>query len=163
MKKALALLALVIGVSALAATAEAAPSRSSYGGKKAVTTGFYRGQTIGYFDFGPIKLQPGNKLAPIWAVTNGAAGQHNVVDTVPGQANYSPLWQVNMVTWKAGVTPRLLSSAAQVKQAEQAGDVTISQTKTVVNCPVLAFGQKRIAGFSNGHAVSSPTCARWRR
>jgi hypothetical protein len=43
-------------------------------------------------------LKAGNKLAPIWAVTNGPSGQHNIVDTVPGRADYSPLWQVRMVT-----------------------------------------------------------------
>jgi hypothetical protein len=86
-------------------------------------------------------------------VTNGAAGQHNIVDTVPGQNNYSPLWRVTTVTWKAGVKPRILKSAAQVHQAEAAGDVAIKQTATVVNCPVLGFGQKRITGFSNGHTI----------
>ena len=57
------------------------------------------------------------------------------------------------VTFKSGVTPRLLTSADDVKQAEQAGDVTIQATDTVVNCPVLGFGQKRITGFSNGHTI----------
>jgi hypothetical protein len=31
--------------------------------------------------------------------------------------------------------------------------VTVQQTGTVVNCPVLGFGQKRITGFSNGHRI----------
>ena len=35
-------------------------------------------------------------------------GQHNIVDTVPGQGDYTPLWQVNKVTFKSGVTPHLL-------------------------------------------------------
>jgi hypothetical protein len=47
-----------------------------------------------------------------------------------------------------------LRSAADVKAAERAGDVTVTKTATVVNCPVLGFGQKRIAGFSNGHPHS---------
>jgi hypothetical protein len=46
-----------------------------------------------------------------------------------------------------------LRSAADVKAAERAGDVTVTKTATVVNCPVLGFGQKRIAGFSNGHPI----------
>src|SRR5262249_13094679 len=121
--------------------------------KKTPVAGFYQGKVIHYFDFGPIKLTAGNKLAPIWAVTNGAAGQHNIVDTVPGRADYSPLWQVNMVTWKSSATPRLLRSAADVKAAQAAGDVTVLKTSTVVNCPVLGFGQKRITGFSNGHVI----------
>jgi hypothetical protein len=121
--------------------------------KKTPVAGFYRGKTIHYFDFGPIKLKAGNKLAPIWAVTNGPTGQHNVVDTVPGRADYSPLWQVNMVTWTASATPRLLRSAASVRAAQKAGEVTVAKTSTVVNCPVLGFGQKRITGFSNGHVI----------
>src|SRR5712691_9441674 len=153
MKKLVTLLALV-GVSALAATAQAAPLAAHAGTvKKPVTAGFYRGKTVGYFDFGPIKLKPGNKLAPIWTVTNPASGQHNIVDTVPGQPDYTPLWQLNMVTFKSGVTPRLLTSKADVDAAVQAGEVTVTQTTTVVNCPVLGFGQKRVAGFSAGKTI----------
>jgi hypothetical protein len=139
--------------SALVAAPAHAQSRSMEPQKQPVVHGFYRGTTIGYFDFGPIKLRPGNKLAPIWAVTNGAPGQRNVIDTVPGKQDYSPLWQVSMVTWKAGVTPRVLKSAAAVKAAASAGDVTIVRTKTVVNCPVLGFGQKKVAGFSRGRTI----------
>lgn len=121
--------------------------------KQPVAAGFYDGQTIHYYDFGPIKLKPGNNVAPIWTVTNGPDGQHNIVDTVPGKSDYSPLWQLNMVTWKDGATPRLLTSADDVKKAQQAGDVTVTATTTIVNCPLLGFGQKPIAGFSNGHTI----------
>ena len=144
----------VLTVAAVAATqAVAAPARAVAGTKKPVTPGFFQGKKIGYFDFGPIKLKPGNKLAPIWTVTNGVAEQSNIVDTVPGKPDYSPLWQVSKVTWKDGVTPRLLTSADAVRQAEQSGDVTVAKTTTVVNCPVLGFGQKRIAGFSAGRVI----------
>ena len=154
MKKLVLMLALVIGVSAAAAIAEAAPTANHAGlAKKPVTAGFYRGQKIGYFDFGPIKLRPGNKLAPIWTVTNPASGQHNIVDTVPGQKDYTPLWQLNMVTFKSGVTPHLLTSKTDVDAAVQAGEVTVTQTETIVNCPVLGFGQKRVAGFSAGKTI----------
>lgn len=63
-----------------------------------------------YFDFGSIKLEPWSRLAPIWAFTNGAAGQHNVIDTVPGRADYSPLWRVSQAPWSTGATPRVLRS-----------------------------------------------------
>jgi hypothetical protein len=99
--------------------------------------GFHRGSTIAYYDLGPVKLARGNKVAPIWAVTNGASGQKNIIDVVPGQRGYTPLWQVSMVSWAAGVTPRLLKSAAQVNAAASAGDVRIRKTATVVNCPVI--------------------------
>lgn len=102
-----------------------------------VTLGFYRGQTISYLDFGPVKLAAGNKVAPIWAFTNGADGQVNVIDTVPGRADYTPLWAVRLVTWKDGVEPRVLTSAAAVKRAVASGQATIKTPGIVVNCPVL--------------------------
>jgi hypothetical protein len=131
----------------------AAPASAASPIKQPVVTGFYQGQEVSYLDFGPIKLEPGNKLAPIWAVTNGAAGQHNIIDTVPGKADYSPLWQVNMVMFKDGATPHLLKSKADVDAAVAAGEVTVTQTNMVVNCPVLGFGQKKVPGFSNGHVI----------
>ena len=155
MKRALVLIVLAAGLTT--AAAQAAPRSTAHAAgkaaKKAITPGFFRGRTVGYFDFGPIKLKPGNKLAPIWTVTNPAAGQHNIIDTVPGQTDYSPLWRVNMVTFEDGVTPRLLKSKADVDAAVQAGDATVTETKTVVNCPVLGFGQKKVAGYSGGRTV----------
>jgi hypothetical protein len=137
----------------LALFAFAAPAMAATPAKQPVVSGFYQGRTISYYDFGPIKLKPGNKLAPLWAVTNGAAGQHNIIDTVPGRADYSPLWQINMVTFKAGMTPHLLKSKANVEAAVKSGEVTVKSTTTVVNCPVLGFGQKKVAGYSNGHVI----------
>ena len=138
---------------AFALLSVAAPATAASPARQPVVSGFYQGRTISYYDFGPIKLKPGNKLAPLWAVTNGAAGQHNIIDTVPGQADYSPLWQINMVTFKAGTTPHLLKSKAAVDAAVKAGEVTIKSTATVVNCPVLGFGQKKVAGYSNGRII----------
>jgi hypothetical protein len=139
---------LVIGLAVTGGSTAAA-----IGGKKPVTTGFYRGQSIRYFDFGPIKLKRGNKIAPIWTVTNGVPAQHNIVDTVPGRSDYTPLWQLNKVTFKAGVKARLLRSRSDVLAAVRSGSATVSATSTVVNCPVLGFGQKRIAGFSAGKTI----------
>ena len=102
-----------------------------------VTLGFFRGQVISYLDFGPVKLASGNKVAPIWAFTNGHEGQRNIIDTVPGRKDYTPLWAVRMVTWRSGMSPRVLKSAAAVRAAQQAGQVTIASAPIVVNCPVL--------------------------
>lgn len=137
MRKVLAL----IGVIACAAIASALPAAAADGPVKTfsqdVTLGFYRGQVVSYFDFGPVKLRPGNKVAPIWAFTNGDAGQRNIIDTVPGRRDYTPLWAVRMVTWKNGAEARVLRSAAAVRAAQKAGDVTIQAMPIVVNCPVL--------------------------
>ena len=118
------------------------------------TPGFYKGRTVKYLDFGPIKLRPGNKLAPIWVFTNGADGQSNVIDVVPGDRGYSPLWRVVMVTWAGDASPRVLRSAAQVKAAAAAGEVTLKRTNTVVNCPVVGFGQKQVLGSHRGSTIA---------
>jgi hypothetical protein len=104
---------------------------------QAATEGFYRGQTIEYLDFGPVKVKPGNKVAPIWAVTNGVEDQYNIVDVVPGQAGYTPLWGVMMVTWKDGATKTKLTSASAVRKAVAAGQATVKPAGIVVNCPVI--------------------------
>src|SRR5262249_4722707 len=150
---------IILATAAMAATAfpgaaMASPTAAHAGpAKKPITSGFYHGRTIGYYDFGPIKLRPGNTLAPTWTVTNAVGGQHNLVDTVPGQPGYSPLGQVEQVTFKAGVAPHLLRSRADVTAARARGEVTVTATSTVVNCPVLGFGQKRVAGFSAGKTI----------
>jgi hypothetical protein len=102
-----------------------------------VTLGFHRGQVVSYLDFGPVKLARGNKVAPIWAFTNGHTDQRNVIDTVPGRKDYTPLWGVRMVTWRSGATPRVLRSAAAIRAAQRADEVTIRPMPIVVNCPVL--------------------------
>jgi hypothetical protein len=133
---------LVLGMAvAVVAFALALPALAADGPVKTysqdVTLGFYRGQVVSYLDFGPVKLRPGNKTAPIWAFTNGDAGQRNIIDTVPGRKDYSPLWAVRLVTWKDGADARTLRSAVAVARAQKAGELTIRAMPIVVNCPVL--------------------------
>ena len=104
-------------------------------------------------EFGKLVVGAPPSAGVIWTVTNGVRGQHNIVDTVPGQDDYTPLWQVNKVTFKAGVTVHLLRSRNDVEAARKDGEVTIVASTTVVNCPVLGFGQKRVAGFSAGKTI----------
>ncbi len=131
----------LVMLAALAAVAVALPASAADGPVKTfsqdVTLGFYRGQVVSYLDFGPVKLRPGNKTAPIWAFTNGHENQRNVIDTVPGRSDYSPLWAVRMVTWRNGAWARVLRSAAAISRAQRAGEVTIRAMPIVVNCPVL--------------------------
>jgi hypothetical protein len=83
-----------------------------------------------------------NAVDDIYAVTNFAQG--NVIPSAPIPAGpdnadpeYTPLWRVSTVTWKAGTTPHTLTSEEEVLAAEAAGMVTIEQTNIVVNCPVI--------------------------
>ncbi len=130
-----------------AATPQAAPK------KQKVLVGFHKNRTVNYFDYGRIKLRPGNKLAPVWIFANGAKGQRSIVDSVPGNKQYSALRKVNTVTWTTDATPRVLRSAAAVRTAESRGDVTIRSTSRVVNAPLLGFGQTRHAGFARGKQI----------
>jgi len=133
---------LTIGVAAaLAAVALALPALAADGPVKTysqdVTLGFYRGEVVSYLDFGPVKLKAGNKTAPIWAFANGDPGQRNIIDTVPGRKDYTPLWAVRLVTWRGGSEVRTLRSAAAVSRAQRAGELTIRPMPIIVNCPVL--------------------------
>jgi len=78
----------------------------------------------------------------IFVFTNFAQG--NVLASAPipaGPANadtdYSPLWQVNLVSWNAGRKPRALTSQAEISNAVAAGDVTITKTDITVECSVI--------------------------
>ena len=136
-RKIAALLALVAAVSIVAALPAAAADGPVKTYSQDLTLGFFRGQVIQYLDLGPVRLAQGNRVAPIWAFSNGHENQRNVIDTVPGRRDYTPLWAVRMVTWRSGMTPRVLRSAAAIRAAQRAGQVTIRSMPIVVNCPVL--------------------------
>jgi len=131
------LVVLLAALGAIAAPAAAAGPIQHYLSKQKVVVGFYRGARVEYLDLGPVKLAPGNKVAPIWTIKNGTKDQGNVIDTVPGRSDYTPLWRVNVVTFKPGMTALTLRSAAEIKAAVAHGDVTVKTTATVVNCPVI--------------------------
>jgi hypothetical protein len=60
-----------------------------------------------------------------------------VIDTVPGQPGYTPLWDVRMATWKDEASARMLRSAAAIRQAVARGELTLKRPGVVVNCPVI--------------------------
>jgi hypothetical protein len=87
-----------------------------------------------------VKVRPGNKTAPLYAPTNGVAGQHNIAleNVAVGQTEYPPLWTIIAVEWKTGAHKTLLRSAADVQRARARGLLTTKATSLVVNCPVVA-------------------------
>jgi hypothetical protein len=76
---------------------------------------------------------------PLYQVTNGTADQLGIAAVGPGDAGYhGGAWAVSTVTFNAGVTPYLLTSAEDVMAAEQSGDVTVTRMPSLDNrCPVL--------------------------
>ena len=100
--------------------------------------GWHDGEEVFYPDFG---ANPAT-VAPIWVFIHGmnddgtpdfVEGQHNIIDTVPGDADYTAFWQVNMVTVPADYEPDSIRSAADVVDA----GFQITETDMVVNCPVV--------------------------
>ncbi|ABC29803.1 hypothetical protein HCH_03037 [Hahella chejuensis KCTC 2396] len=57
---------------------------------------------------------------------------------------YSPLWLMYEVVWKAGATPVELKSEEQIFVAESQGKLEILRTDIVVNCPVVRYEGERI-------------------
>lgn len=88
---------------------------------------------------------PEGMLANVYVFTNGVEGagplgfQPDVFDHPAGSDGYSPLRVLHRVTWSDEATGRELRSAAEVQEAEAAGELTIEQTDVIVNMPMLAW------------------------
>lgn len=89
-----------------------------------------------------IQAPNGSAVDDIYHITNFKQG--NVIPSAPIPAgpknadpNYTPLWQLTKVTWKAGTTPRILKSEEEVLGARDDGEVTLEKTNIVLNCPVI--------------------------
>lgn len=89
-----------------------------------------------------IQAPNGGAADDIYHVTNFTQG--NVIPSAPLPAgpknsdpNYTPLWQLTLVTWNSGATPRILKSEEEVFGARDNGEVTLVKTDIVLNCPVV--------------------------
>ena len=60
-----------------------------------------------------------------------------VANAVPGDKDYSPLWQTNFVKWNDNVTPRELKSVEDIVTAQKNGELTITETNIIVNSPAV--------------------------
>lgn len=60
-----------------------------------------------------------------------------VASAVPGQKNYSPLVQLNLVRWNASAKPIVLTSAGEIINAQKNGQITIINTSIVIDSPVV--------------------------
>jgi len=79
---------------------------------------------------------------PALYVVKGTMAPHQpvVFSTQPGEADYTPLWDVTTVRWKPGVTPVLLVKDDQVKALGAQGKLTIVPSNIVLNCPIVKVG-----------------------
>jgi hypothetical protein len=93
---------------------------------------------------------PDSMLATVYVFENGIKGmgplgfQPDVFDNPPATTGYSPLRRLVVVTWADPAAARELKSAADVLQAESAGEVSLKQPGVVINMPFVTWeGGKR--------------------
>jgi hypothetical protein len=124
--------ALIVAVMGAALWA-AAPTLASTG----KGTLFHNGTTVRTVVV-PAHVAAGTGTDPFYMVTNGASGQLGIAGVAPGDGPYhGGSWQVWAVTFRAGVTPYLLTSDEAVRAAEMAGDVTVTRMPDAdFRCPV---------------------------
>jgi len=72
-------------------------------------------------------------------VSGGTAEQAAVLSSEPGRRGYTPAWRINRVEWDS--TPRTLRSAADVRAAEDAGEVRVERTDIVLNGAVVKWSE----------------------
>jgi hypothetical protein len=88
---------------------------------------------------------PNDGVAQFYVFKNGIKGtgtlgfQPTVGNAQPGNAKYSPLWKINIVEWKNGVIPTQLRSEKEVIDAKAKGDLIITPTNIVANCPFIKW------------------------
>jgi len=99
---------------------------------------FHDGSVVGTV-VTPSPIAAGTGLDPFYKVTNAADGQLGIAGVAPGDGDYhGGSWQVYLVTFKAGVTPYLLTSDEAVFAARLAGDVTVTRAGGAdFRCPVV--------------------------
>ena len=62
-----------------------------------------------------------------------------VANAVPGDGDYSPIWQTNFVKWNDNATARELKSVEEIIAAQKNGELTITETNIIVNSPAIKW------------------------
>ncbi len=81
----------------------------------------------------------------VYIFTNGISGegpngfQPAVLNAKPGDESYSPLMQVNMVTWNDQSTAKELKSVQEIMDSEKNGTIAINKTEIIANHPAVQW------------------------
>lgn len=83
-------------------------------------------------NFAPILVQtPQSECGQGYLFLNGIK--------VPGDEDYSPIWESNFVTWNDNATARELKSVEEILAAQSNGELTIAETDIIVNSPAVNY------------------------
>jgi hypothetical protein len=97
-------------------------------------------------NYAPLLAQtPNSSRGQGYKFTNGVQGQGPngfqlpVANAIPGDEDYSPLWQSNFVKWNDNATARELKSVEEIMTAQNNGELTVSKTDVIVNSPAIKW------------------------
>lgn len=113
-----------------------------------ITKGFGpNGEFVTYYNF---DIQP-TVPAPIYVLfrdgdTTPVAGQLNIIDDIPGEADYNDFWQVHKVTVPANYIANTVTSLEEITMA----NYPVEATDMLVNCPVVPKGSTATLRLNNG-------------
>jgi len=150
-KSILMMVVLALGMLFIAAPVSAAPG----GGGATTANGWYEGEEIYYILSGVEEGVTQRGENDLYLIGGDRAYQANVAEFVPGEAGYTPHWNVNVVGTAAGVTLAdilaspfvsehfgeesvLFDDVEDILGAEAAGLVTIAHPGVVVLCPIIS-------------------------
>jgi hypothetical protein len=115
--------------------------------------GWYEGEEIYYIDHGMEAGVTQRGENDIYLIGGNRVYQAQVVEFIPGEAGYSPHWNVNMVNTAPGKTladilaspyvsehypEALFDDVEDILDAQAAGLVTIAKPGVVVLCPIIS-------------------------
>ena len=144
MRRAIALLLVAVALFSVAATASAGATTAN---------GWYEGEEIYYILGGVEEGVTERGENDLYLIGGDRAYQANVAEFIPGEAGYSPHWNVNVVHTAPGVTlsdilaspfvsdhypEALFDDVEDILAAEAAGLVEIVHPGVVVLCPVIS-------------------------
>ncbi len=82
-------------------------------------------------------LNPAKATADAYLIAGGVGGQGTVFASEPGRDDYTPAWRITRARFTG--SPRELKSVDDVRAAESAGDLALSETPIVVNAPIVKW------------------------
>ena len=85
-------------------------------------------------------LQAEGSFANLYTFAQSADGQGSIVTTIPGRDDYTPAFHVHTVTFSG--ESELITSEADLLEAQDAGTLTIEETGVVVNYPMVRWGEE---------------------
>jgi hypothetical protein len=97
-------------------------------------------------NYAPLLAQtPNSSRGQGYVFLNGIQGegpngfQIPVANAVPGDEDYSPLWQTNFVKWNDNATAREMKSIEEIMCAQSNGESTVTETDIIVNSPAIKW------------------------